>query len=758
MSGSFLPVGTPVDVSNCEREPIHIPGSIQPHGVLLTAVGPDDPVLQVSANCAEVFGLPPEDVLGTPLLDLFDASCVEELAMAMAAPPGERTAVPVRALVRRRTEDGAAPPLPYAASVHQADVWVVELEPEETSVAAEDTLLGARSAISRISTAATVRDLLDIAAEEVRRITGFDRVMVYRFDHEWNGQIVAEAKHARLDSLLGLHYPASDIPPQARALYRVNPLRFIRDVDAEVVPLVPVDDPRTKEPVDLSLSVLRSVSPIHCEYLRNMGVTSSMSVSLLVQGELAGLVACHHYAGPYVPSAPVRATCELLAQTLSLTLSSREQDEAAYRAARIQTTLAAVTRAGSDQDDDLGTLIRHHAGRLMRMVGASGMAWHFDNATETVGTAPPVADVDRIRRWAAEHPVEEHLVHTDRLGVVAPELADLADTAAGVLVLRISDGQDVLLLRGEEVQSIDWGGNPHLKVLRVGTDGATRLSPRNSFKKWREIVRGRSVPWERAELDAAQSLAGHLVQLLYSRHRTVALVAETLRGSLLPDSLPSLEGWCLAADSRPASAGVGGDWYDVVLLPSGRHLLAVGDVAGHGLTAASAMAQLRNALRAYAVEDDDPASVLRRLDHLTSALSPQDIATLVVAAFDAARGELLIASAGHPSPLLWGRNGTVLVPVDATPPLGAGTLTGSGERPPATRLRLSRGEALLLMSDGMFERRGESIDVSLAALTALVDDTLAGCATLQDGLRTLMAQAPGSSIDDDVTLLILGRD
>lgn len=753
MSEAFLPVGSPIDLTNCEREPIHIPGSIQPHGVLLAAVGPEDPVVQVSANAADVFGVAPEELLGTPLLDAFDPACHEALAMAMSAPPGERTAVPVRAVVQ-----GPEATQTYSALVHQVgSVWLVELESEEVALTVEDTLLGVRSAVGRLTSATTVADLLDVAAVEIRRLTGFDRVMVYRFDPDWNGQVVAEAKHDLLESFLGLHYPASDIPPQARALYKVNLLRFIRDVDAANAPLVPVDNPLTGVPLDLSQAALRSVSPIHCEYLRNMGVTASMSVSIMIAGELAGLVACHHYSGPYVPSAPVRATCEFLAQTLSLTLSSREQDEAVTRSTQIQATLAAVTRAGAGTQESLATLMERYAPGLMNMVGAQGMAWTFDGTTHTAGLTPGPSDLARVRRWADEHPSTEQVVQTDRLGLDVPSLSDLADTASGVLALRIADDQHVLFLRPEAVQTVDWGGNPHLKVMQVDADGVSRLSPRGSFKLWRETVRRRSVAWEAAELEAAQSLTAHLVQLLYSRHRTVAMVAETLQRSLLPETLPSPPGWSFAADSRPASAGVGGDWYDAVGLPSGRFLLAVGDVAGHGLTAASAMAQLRNALRAYAVEEDDPAQVLVRLDRLAAALAPDDLATAVVATLDPATGDLQVACAGHPSPILVRDGRSAVVELECQPPLGAGALWPAGGQVRSTSLRLGAGDTVMLVSDGMYERRGEAVDVSLASLVSLAEDSLGGHADLEDSLRDLMTRAPGTSIDDDVTLLLVRR-
>ena len=328
-----------------------------------------------------------------------------------------------------------------------------------------------------------------------------------------------------------------------------------------------------------------------------------------------------------------------------------------------------------------------------------------------------------------------------------------------MLALRIADGQDVLFLRPEAVQTVDWGGNPHLKVMQVDADGVSRLSPRGSFKLWRETVRRRSVAWEAAELEAAQSLTAHLVQLLYSRHRTVAMVAETLQRSLLPETLPAPPGWSFAADSRPASAGVGGDWYDAVRLPSGRFLLAVGDVAGHGLTAASAMAQLRNALRAYAVEEDDPAQVLVRLDRLAAALAPDDLATAVVATLDPATGDLQVACAGHPSPILRPRRphraGRAGVPAAA----GGGRALGGGgsgaqHEPAAGGGR--RGAAGLRRHVRASWRGGRR----QPGVPGLVGRGQPGAVTptVDDSLRDLMTRAPGTSIDDDVTLLLVRRD
>ena len=170
-----------------------------------------------------------------------------------------------------------------------------------------NTYQAVRGTVADLNRASSLQELYDITARAVRALTGFDRVMVYRYDADYNGEVVAEAKRADLNSFLGLHYPASDIPAQARALYEKNWIRLISDVDYAPAPIEPADHPATGAPLDLTYSTLRSVSPIHLEYLRNMGVRASMSISLLRDDKLWGLIACHHYAGPHAPPfAPAR--------------------------------------------------------------------------------------------------------------------------------------------------------------------------------------------------------------------------------------------------------------------------------------------------------------------------------------------------------------------------------------------------------------------------------------------------------------------
>ncbi len=752
-TGTFLPPGTPVDLTNCEREPIHIPGSIQPHGLLVTVAGPNHPVLQASAGAERFLGRTAEELLGTRLVEVLDDASFAAIAASMADGAANRVGVPLTVAPRH-----PAPHAQFEALLHRSgDVWIVELEPAPVGPSAGNTFHAVRDAVADLSRTDTIDELLQAAVEQVRQITEFDRVMLYRFDREWNGKVVAEDHADGLESFLGLHYPSGDIPPQARALYRVNWLRSIRDVDAQDVPLVPLSDPTTDQPLDLSLAALRSVSPIHCEYLRNMGVTASMSISLLIDGELAGLIACHHYSGPFLPPAPVRATCEFLAQTLSLMLGARERDAHVARSMEIGDTLAGVVRRTRDAGDDLAGALAPHAPALMHMVGASGMSWCLDGQTLTAGDVPSDEGLRRLRHWAREQMGPEGLLHTDRFGQLEPALADLADRASGVLLVQVAEDQDLVFLRPETVHTVDWGGNPHLKELVTGEDGVARLTPRGSFALWRETVRLRSEPWEDAQLEAAHGLRAHLVELLFERNRALAGVAETLQRSLLPERLPSAAGWVLAADYRPASVGVGGDWYDAVPVGEDGLLLVVGDVAGHGIVAAGAMAQLRNALRAYAVEDPEPHAVLTRLDRLVSVLTPDAMATAAVVLLDTASGELSVAAAGHPAPVICrGTASCELLTLETGPPLGAGLLGPTSERE-SSGARLDPGDALLMVSDGMFERRDQAVDVSLDGLATHVLESVTQYEDPQTALQRLVERARPASSEDDATLLLVRR-
>jgi light-regulated signal transduction histidine kinase (bacteriophytochrome) len=370
--------------------------------------------------------------------------------------------------------------------------------------------------VVRLQSARDAASLAQIAAEQVRALTGFDRVMVYRFDAEWNGEVVAESKREDLEPFLGLHYPASDIPAQARRLYTINWLRFIADVGYRPSPLVPRADPETGAPLDLGHAALRSVSPIHIEYLKNMGVAASMSVSLVIDGALAGLIACHHYSGPWLVPYRVRDTVEFLGQALSWQLRVLEAAAADQRERVTQVHESEIVRAiatSTDLREGLATPA------LLALVDAAGAAIVLDEGMRTVGEVPPEAAVRALvaeLRWS-----DRDVITVDRL---TEELPSLTPELPGLLAVAISRGlgEYILWFRRPTEQTVDWAGDPR-KALVAAAGVPPRLSPRGSFALWRETVRGRALPWDAWHVRAASNLRQALLGVV--RMRTAELRA-----------------------------------------------------------------------------------------------------------------------------------------------------------------------------------------------------------------------------------------
>ena len=307
----------PVDLNNCDREPIHLLGAIQPIGFLL-AVSDSWQVERASDNLETFTGAAPRSVIGKRLDAVFQAEAIHTLrnrvSMLQGADGVERIFHCV--LVEGRE--------PFDVALHVSNGQIV-IEGQPSSEPSGDATNTVRSMVARLDQTPDFPRFFNEGVRLVRALTGFDRVMIYKFAPDGSGEVVAEACRSGIGSFKGMHYPATDIPAQARELYRRNLLRIIADIDAEPVPVRPVLDQQGR-PLDLSLSVLRSVSPIHIEYLRNMGVRASMSISIIVDDKLWGLFACHHYS-PMTPTFERRSICELLAHMFSMRLDSRERKE-----------------------------------------------------------------------------------------------------------------------------------------------------------------------------------------------------------------------------------------------------------------------------------------------------------------------------------------------------------------------------------------------------------------------------------------------
>jgi two-component system, chemotaxis family, sensor kinase Cph1 len=507
MSSDAAVPGQVLDLTQCEREPIHIPGAIQPHGVLLALREPGLAILQVSANASALLAREPDALRGLPLRQLLEP---EGLGLLEAALAGERPQ--------------ESNPLPLAVGAARFDGLVhrhqgatlLELEPVRPD--AHDPALQRRlqRAIARMQEASTLQALCETAAREVRALTGFERVLVYRFDEAGSGAVIAEEKAEGLDAYLGLHYPASDIPRQARELYLRNWLRLIPDRDYRPAPLVPPLRPDTGAPLDLSFAALRSVSPVHLEYLRNLGVRASMSISLISAGALWGLLSCsHHAAARHVPY-EVRAACELLGRLLSQKLG--EVQARAQRAQREKTReherrLVAAMRA----DPEAGWLgLLAHPAELMALVGAGGVAAWSEERLWTAGSVPSPEQLEALVGWlrAGER---ADVLETRALPRLHPPAQAYSALGSGLLAVSIPRPETEYLLwfRPEVLQTVSWGGNPTKPAEREGD--TLRLHPRRSFALWQEEVRGTSLPWTAAELEAAESLRRYAVEVDLTR-------------------------------------------------------------------------------------------------------------------------------------------------------------------------------------------------------------------------------------------------
>ncbi|MFL9840617.1 HWE histidine kinase domain-containing protein [Sphingomonas sp. ST-64] len=492
----------PVDLTNCDREPIHILGTIQPIGFLI-ALTADWIVARTSANLQDYLQTETGRLIGQPLADVLPSHAMHELRNRTAMLRGPD------AVERLFGIDLVPGSDRFDLAIHMSGGQIV-IEGERSTGEVGDVTGMVRSMIARLDQCGDTTSFFREGARQVKALTGYDRVMVYRFAADGSGEVVAEACKPGIGRFLGLHYPASDIPVQARVLYTRNLLRVIADVNAKPVAIVPELDERG-EPLDLSLSLLRSVSPIHIEYLKNMGVDASMSISILVDGKLWGLFACHHYS-PRHPSFERRSISELFAQMFSMRLESRER----------QQTVEFERRARDISDQLLGavasdeTLLRDPdwlADILTNAIPADGVGVWLGGSYAFSGVTPPTDDFRRIVR-ALNATAAGKVFATDHIGSLVTGAEAFTSLAAGLLAIPISRSPRdyVVLFRAEMVRSIRWAGDPH-KPVEYGPNGP-RLTPRASFDEWKELVSGRSRPFTASELRVAETLRATLIEVV----------------------------------------------------------------------------------------------------------------------------------------------------------------------------------------------------------------------------------------------------
>ncbi|WP_425350895.1 histidine kinase dimerization/phosphoacceptor domain -containing protein [Methylobacterium aquaticum] len=508
----------PVDPSLCEREPIHIPGAIQPHAVLVAA---DLDTLTVVACSGNVRDALDRDPLGLDLGSLLGAGLADRIRETLRGEdvdPG-RT-------VRQRSVLPAADGLRLPAEVvahRNGDRILVELElapahPEDFPSASQ---LDTERAIGRLRGAGTLEDAATVAARETRALTGFDCILVYRFDPDWNGAAIAEDKDPTWTrSLLGLHFPASDIPAQARALYTRSKSRFVIDRDYVPVPLVATPE-TANAPIDLTFAQSRSLSPIHLEYQRNLGVNGSMSISILVEGRLWGLMIGHHRRPHYV-APETRAAATVLADAFAMRVYELESRRL-WQEQQAHLALESDLVRGLARSDDFVSALTENAHTLLDLFAVGGAATVSHDAVRALGRTPPPDAILAIAAWLrATLPTERSSYATAEFTGAHPPSAPYADCASGLLAVFVDPERRHLLLwfRPEVPSTVTWGGDPRKPVL--AGSGPVAVLPRRSFERWVEERRGVSEPFAAWQVGIAEALAQAVEGVVLRQQRKIA--------------------------------------------------------------------------------------------------------------------------------------------------------------------------------------------------------------------------------------------
>ncbi|HEY9663726.1 MAG TPA: GAF domain-containing protein, partial [Allocoleopsis sp.] len=415
--------------------------------------------------------------------------------------------------------------------VHRWDgVVLLELEPKAATRKPDffDFYHQVKEPITRIQKAPTLLDMCRVVVKEIRRITGFDRVMVYQFDPEGAGVVIAEDTDQETP-YLDLHYPPSDIPKQARQLYTLNWLRLIPDAHYQPVAFIPANNPLTNQPLDLSLSVLRSVSPIHLEYLHNMGVTASMSISLIQDQKLWGLIACHHSSPKYIPY-HIRTVCEFIGQVMSVELANKGSGEDSDYKRQLKSLQTQFVETLSQADHFLEGVEQLNT-QLLNLVSATGAVVCSGDRCIRVGETPSEAEIHTLLDWIKPR-LDHSIFETRSLPKHYPAAEAFKAIASGVLALEISriHRNYILWFRPEVIQTMNWGGNPN-KPVEIQEDGSLQISPRKSFQLWQETVQGCALPWKPCELEAVVELRSLLVGIVLRQAEDIAAMNYELQRS-----------------------------------------------------------------------------------------------------------------------------------------------------------------------------------------------------------------------------------
>ncbi|MEG4119511.1 PAS domain S-box protein [Microcoleus sp. N9_B4] len=499
MKAMVLPSDTST-LNNSDCELIYAPGSIQPHGILLVLESPALKILQVSNNTFEAMGLYPEQLLEQFLEEFVETEEIEAIEKALFENDQQRNGIRLSFKSQDRKSF-------FEGTLHQSNsTLIVELESVVSPKTSDcfNCYNLVQEPIDKIHKTPNLQVLCQTAVEEVRRMIGFDRAIVYKFDATGAGEVVAEDKVESLAPLLGLHYPATDIPPLARNLFSMNLIRFIPDINCRPVELIPHCNPLTGRPLDMACSLLRTVSPCHVQYLKNMNVAASMTLTLIKDKKVWGLLACHHPTRKYVNYETITA-CELLAKFVNLELSYKQDSEdwkyGIYLKENCHKFITEISRKNCFVE---GLLTFRD--ELLALVGATGGVVCANENLTTIGKTPELGEIKKLIPWIKTQ-INNDVFHTDCLSELYRPSDKFKEVASGLLVLVMSEMQNyyILWFRPEAIQTVNWAGQPDGQI-EFKPDGSRSRSPRTSFELWQETVRSKSLPWQRCEMEIAREL------------------------------------------------------------------------------------------------------------------------------------------------------------------------------------------------------------------------------------------------------------
>ena len=481
------------DAEFCGRVPLNQTNLIQPHGVLLVIDQTDHSILQASENADAIFGTDVKDLVTSRFVDFLSDNHRRNLQQLLATKASGK--LPFLFGVANHE---------YLSFVHlQQEFYIIEIDIRQRTPGNADSFVSVyqpvKYVMAAIEAAATTEETCAVVANELKQLSGFDKVMIYRFDEAWNGDVIAEAKEEEMESYLGLKFPASDIPKQARDLYKKTPYRLIPAVDYTPVKLYPVLNPKTNAFTDLSDSNLRSVAAVHLEYLRNMQVAASMSTRILKNGELWGLIACHHRTPNYL-TYEMCSVFELMSSIITTKIDAvQSADLLAYNTNKLQTINELMQQVYRHESPSA------YVQTLSGLLEADGLSVVMDRQVYSYGQTPAEMEVQDLALWLSSNETND-LYHQPALSTVYEPAESYTAHASGLLALPIeySRGNFILAFRSEAVQKVDWGGNP-AEAVQFESDGK-KYHPRASFQQWQQVVRQQSIPWRQEVLQTAEEV------------------------------------------------------------------------------------------------------------------------------------------------------------------------------------------------------------------------------------------------------------